>query len=76
MAQIRDSSPIIISDGDADSITESDSATEQEPDWWGPENQIGLDSEELLRYRRDDDNDEVALDEKSEVKHHEAILTY
>jgi hypothetical protein len=74
MAQIRHSSPIIISDDDADSLTESDSTIESEPDWWGPENQLGLESGELSRYRQDDD--EVTLDERGEIKHNEVIMKY
>lgn len=81
MAQIRHSSPIIVSDEDADSITESESAIESEPDWWGPENQLGLEPGVLFGSRRDDDevtrdDDEVTLDEIGEIKHHEVILKY
>ena len=81
MVKNRYSSPIIISDEDIDSSsTESDSTIESDPtielnpDYWGPENQLGLESRELSRYRQD--NGEVALDEKGEVKHHEAIVTH
>ena len=75
MAKNRYSSPIIISDEDIDSSsTESDSTIESDPDYWGPENQLGLESRELSRYRQD--NGEVALDKKGEVKHHEAIVIH
>ena len=75
MAKNRYSSPIIISDEDIDdSSTELDSTIESDPDYWGPDNQLGLESRELYRYRQD--NSEVALDEKGEVKYHEAIVTH
>ena len=49
MAKNRYSSPIIISDEDTNSSsTESDSTIESNPDYWGPENQLGLESRNYL----------------------------
>jgi len=68
MKQNRYPSPIIASDEDTGCSSESDSS------WWGPENQLGLEPGELFGSRLDDQ--EVALDEKGEIKHHEAIAKY
>ena len=73
------SSPVIIPDEDMDNITESDSSCVE---WWVPENQLGLEPqpEQLLEpedqfgFQRDDQV--VALDEKGEIKYHEAIVKY
>jgi len=86
MVQNRYPSPIIvISDEDtrtdssteSDSDTRTDSSTEADSSWWGPENQLGLQPGEQFGSRRDDeDDDEVALDKKGEIKYYEAIAKY
>ena len=86
MAQNRYSSPILasFSNDDTDSSTESDSS------WGWPENQLGLELGERFDSRRDDEEvalddeevalddeeEEVALEKKGEMIHHEGIAKY
>lgn len=64
---IANSSPIPTSVPDEE--TKSESSNTQ---WWWPENQLGLDAEFNLQY----DDQVEALDEKGEIKYHEAIAKY
>jgi len=72
MVQNRDSSPVVafISDEDMDSNTESES----ESSWFGPQNQLGLETGENYGSRWDDE--EEAMDEEGEIKHYEIITKY
>jgi hypothetical protein len=81
MAQNRYSSPTIASDDYTESseypapILASDQGTDvdnsTESEWWGPENQAGLQSGE--RFWEDE---EVGLDNEGEIKHHEPITKH
>jgi hypothetical protein len=75
MVQNRYPSPIIVI---SDEDTRTDSSTEADSSWWGPENQLGLQPGEQFGSRRDDEDDdeEVALDKKGEIKYYEAIAKY
>lgn len=57
----------ISSDENTDSSTESDTSSGLE--WLGPENQLGLPQEDLLKMERN-------LDKEGEIKHHEGAAKY
>jgi hypothetical protein len=83
---IRNRSSPIIPKEDTESSTESDSSGSERRvpenaesdsssvEWWGPENQLGLEPGDQFGLRRDDQV--VALDKKGEIKHYEAIAKY
>jgi hypothetical protein len=89
MIQNRYSSPLpaTIPDEDTDSTKNSDSSGDDtdnstESEWWHPQNQLGLEQDYQLGLEPEDrfgfqqDDQVVALDEKGEIKHHEAIEKY
>jgi hypothetical protein len=75
MALKKNSSPIPSSIPDEDEDIYS--GTESDPsgaEWSGPENQLGLEPDDLFGFRRADQV--VGLDEKGEINYHETILNY
>jgi hypothetical protein len=65
---IDSTSSLIIADEDASSCTQSASSGDE---WRWPENQLGLELVDQFRNYR-----VVALDEKGEIKHHEAFTKH
>ena len=66
--------PVLASDEGADVGNSTDSATESESPWWLPENQEGLQSGE--EFWKDNEDEEVALDNEGEINHHEPITKH